>query len=113
MKVTEKYDVYSFGVVVLEVLQGMHPGELMSSLLSHGQNIFLKDVLDRRISLPMLQVANDVILLARIALACIRANPDARPTMKYVSRLLIANKDQSLLEHFHTIKLRQLMDLQV
>nr|XP_029123024.1 MDIS1-interacting receptor like kinase 2 isoform X2 [Elaeis guineensis] len=113
MKVTEKYDVYSFGVVILEILQGMHPSDLISSLSSHGQNMFLKDVLDPRISVPILQVANDVILLAKIALACIRANPDTRPTMKYVSQLFTANKDQSLLEYFHTIKLHQLMDLQV
>nr|XP_029123021.1 MDIS1-interacting receptor like kinase 2-like [Elaeis guineensis] len=113
MKVTEKYDVYSFGVVILEILQGMHPSDLISSLPSYGQNMFLKDVLDPRISLPMLQAANDVILVAKIALACIHANPDARPTMKYVSQLFIANKDQRLLEYFHTIKLHQLMDLQV
>ncbi|XP_038979124.1 MDIS1-interacting receptor like kinase 2-like [Phoenix dactylifera] len=113
MKVTEKYDVYSFGVVILEVMQGRHPSDLMSSLSSHGQNMLLKDVLDQRISLPTLQVANDVILLAKVALACIRPNPDARPTMKHVSQLFTSNKDQSLLDYFHAIKLHQLMNLQV
>ncbi|KAG2690354.1 hypothetical protein I3760_09G182100 [Carya illinoinensis] len=33
MTITKKCDVYSFGVVALEVLMGMHQGELLSSLL--------------------------------------------------------------------------------
>ncbi|KAJ0967367.1 hypothetical protein J5N97_024284 [Dioscorea zingiberensis] len=50
MKVTERCDVYSFGVVALEVIYGIHPGDLISAL---SLSMLVKDVLDPRLSLPM------------------------------------------------------------
>ncbi|GKU97102.1 hypothetical protein SLEP1_g10282 [Rubroshorea leprosula] len=34
MGVTEKCDVYSFGVMALEVLMGMHPGEILIVIIT-------------------------------------------------------------------------------
>ncbi|GMP49947.1 hypothetical protein CsSME_00016753 [Camellia sinensis var. sinensis] len=83
MEVTKKCDAYSFGVVALETIMGKHPGELLSSLeLPSTRNIMLADVLDPR--LPMV-VAN-IVLVARIAIACLRSEPRSRPTMLRVSQ---------------------------
>ncbi|XP_077233748.1 uncharacterized protein LOC143876030 [Tasmannia lanceolata] len=111
MRVTEKCDVYSFGVVTLEVLMGRHPGELIPVLLSSSaQNILLKDVLDSRLSPPTLDVMEKVILAMALALACLRANPQSRPTMKKVSQGLSVCK-LPFSNHFHVITIDQLITI--
>ncbi|XP_058068249.1 probable leucine-rich repeat receptor-like protein kinase At1g35710 [Magnolia sinica] len=89
MRVTEKCDVYSFGVVALEVMMGRHPGELISSLTSpNRQDKLLKDTLDQRLLDPMVEVEQEVAFTVSMALACIRSNPDSRPTMHHVAQEL-------------------------
>ncbi|XXG61939.1 hypothetical protein AAC387_Pa05g0414 [Persea americana] len=113
MQVTEKCDVYSFGVLTFEVLMGKHPGDLIHTLhFSTGQNILLKDVLDQRLSPPSAQTANEVISVAVVALACIRANPQSRPNMRNVSQKLSSHR-LCTLEPFQTITLCQLNDLDI
>ncbi|KAF3964829.1 hypothetical protein CMV_010919 [Castanea mollissima] len=78
MEVSEKCDVYSFGVVTLEVIMGRHPGDLISSFLSSSSHdVLLEDVLDQRLVLPTRQVAEKVVLVAKIALACLHNNPQS------------------------------------
>ncbi|KAI8003384.1 putative leucine-rich repeat receptor-like protein kinase [Camellia lanceoleosa] len=97
MEVNERCDVYSFGVLTLEVIMGKHPGDLIYSLSSssfsssststaHG--IFLKDVLDQRLAAPENQVAEQVFVVAKLAFACLQANPLSRPTMRQVAMKL-------------------------
>ncbi|KAL4594550.1 hypothetical protein ACB092_12G026900 [Castanea dentata] len=90
MAVTEKCDVYSFGVLVLEVLMGKHPGELITNLNSPtSTSAPLKDVLDDRLSPPKsLKIADELALVQNLALFCLRANPQSRPTMCSVCRQL-------------------------
>ena len=98
MKVDNKTDVYSFGVVTLEVIMGRHPGELISSLLSSASSSFsspstvdhrlLNDVMDQRPSPPVNQVAEEVVAVVKLAFACLRVNPQPRPTMQQVGRAL-------------------------
>ncbi|XP_062103024.1 MDIS1-interacting receptor like kinase 2-like [Humulus lupulus] len=97
MVVTEKCDVYSFGVLALETLMGRHCQELLSSLLSSllsmAQNTLLIDKLDKRLLTPSNRLATrEFGLVATTAFACINANPKCRPTMKPVSRQLLARK---------------------
>ncbi|KAI8015559.1 MDIS1-interacting receptor like kinase 2 [Camellia lanceoleosa] len=91
MVVTEKCDAYSFGVVALETIMGRHLGELLSSLESpSARNIILADVLDPRLPLltnPM--VVGNIVLVARMAIACLRFEPRSRSTMLHVSRVSI------------------------
>lgn len=109
MKATEKCDVYGFGMIVLEVLLGRHPGELVSNLsLSGGKHVFLKDVLDQRLSLPTVQVAEELVLAVMMALACLQPNPKSRPTMRDVFEELSFSR-MGLLEPLDTITLSQLM----
>ncbi|CAL5348620.1 unnamed protein product [Camellia sinensis] len=97
MEVNERCDVYSFGVLTLEVIMGKHPGDLIYSLSSlsssssststaHG--ILLKDVLDQRLPAPENQVAEQVFVVAKLAFACLQANPLSRPTMRQVAMKL-------------------------
>ncbi|KAK2977527.1 hypothetical protein RJ640_025708 [Escallonia rubra] len=86
MAVTEKCDVYSFGVVALETIMGRHPGEFLSSLkFLSGQVIALSDVLDPRLSHPRdAVVEQNLVLVVKLALACISSDPKMRPTMEFV-----------------------------
>ncbi|KAI8003147.1 putative leucine-rich repeat receptor-like protein kinase [Camellia lanceoleosa] len=126
MEVNERCDVYSFGVLTLELITGKHPGDLISSLSSsssfslststvHG--ILLKDVLDQRLLPPKNQVAEQVVMVAKLAFACLQANPLSRPTMRQVAMklsddhiIMKISDDQSppLQNQFHMITLGQL-----
>ncbi|GKV35096.1 hypothetical protein SLEP1_g43409 [Rubroshorea leprosula] len=111
MVMTEKCDVYSFGVIALEVLMGRHPRELLT-LLSKPyslQNVMLSDVLDTRPSPPRSRnVIQSIVVAAMLALACLRAKPKSRPTMKYVSQQFVARQKQ-LLKPISTISLLELV----
>ncbi|CAL5435675.1 unnamed protein product [Camellia sinensis] len=118
MEVNEKCDVYSFGVLALEVIMGKHPGDLISSLLSStsssstltAQRIFLKDVLDQRLLPPRNQVAEQVVVVAKLAFACLRTTPLSRPTMQQVASIL-SKQRPTLQNQFYTITLGQLFDI--
>ncbi|XP_058083774.1 MDIS1-interacting receptor like kinase 2-like isoform X1 [Magnolia sinica] len=114
MRVTEKCDVYSFGVVALEVMMGRHPGELISSLSSPNRDdTLLKDMLDQRLSDPTTEVAQKVVFAVSMAMACIRPDPNSRPTMHHVAQELSVGGPSFSLESFHALTLCQLFDLKV
>ena len=105
MEVNEKCDVYSFGVLTLELIMGNHPGDLISFLSSSSSslattstthNIQLKDILDQRLKSPRNQVTFKVVLIAKLALACLATNPKSRPTMQEVSKQLSIGKTPTL-----------------
>ncbi|THG19933.1 hypothetical protein TEA_021554 [Camellia sinensis var. sinensis] len=118
MAVDEKCDVYSFGVLALEVIMGKHPGDLIYSLSSSSSSssststahgILLKDVLDQRLPAPENQVAEQVFVVAKLAFACLQANPLSRPTMRQVSMKLSHDRKSHLQNEFHVITLGQLI----
>ena len=98
MRVTEKCDVYSFGIVALEVIHGMHPGDLISNLSS---TMLVKDILDPRVPFHIAdQVATSQVLsVIFLAMRCINTNPQSRPTMNQVSQRLSSLKSWTLYSH--------------
>ena len=111
MRVTDKCDVYSYGVVALEVMMGKHPGELLSSLLSSSAkepDMLLKDALDQRLSPPTGHLAEEVVIVVKLALLCTSSIPDSRPTMRYVAQELSVQTHTHHLDPFGTIKIGKL-----
>ncbi|KAK8548568.1 hypothetical protein V6N12_061480 [Hibiscus sabdariffa] len=95
MAVTEKCDVYSFGVVALETLMGKHPEELLLWMSSPSPlvNMKLVDVLDSRLPLPTSQlVAQNLVHVATLALACVNQQAKSRPTMKEVCKEFLSRQ---------------------
>ncbi|KAJ7947349.1 Receptor-like kinase [Quillaja saponaria] len=96
MDVNEKCDVYSYGVLTLEVVLGHHPGDLISSLFSPSsssvrltsKNLLLRNVLDQRLSLPTYPIAEEIISIAKLALACLNETPRSRPSIEQVCKEL-------------------------
>ncbi|KAJ7977192.1 putative Receptor protein kinase [Quillaja saponaria] len=119
MRVTDKCDVYSFGVVALEVMMGKHPGELITYISStksltstENPEMLLKDVLDQRLQPPTGQLAEAVVFVVTIALACTRTNPESRPTMRSVAQELSAKTQAYLSEPFGMITVSKLTGFQ-
>ncbi|XP_039137553.1 MDIS1-interacting receptor like kinase 2-like [Dioscorea cayenensis subsp. rotundata] len=110
MRVTEKCDVYSFGIVALEVIHGMHPGDLLNNLSS---SMLVKDILDPCVPLHIAdQVATSQVLsVICMAMQCINTNPQSRPTMNQVSQRLSSLKSSPLYNHpFGGLTVAQLMN---
>ncbi|KAL5721481.1 hypothetical protein ACHQM5_005123 [Ranunculus cassubicifolius] len=115
MKVTEKADVYSFGVVVLELMMGKHPGDLitnLSSSKSEDGNFLLKDLLDERLVPPTAQLAEEIVFVVTLAIACARAKPESRPPMRFVAQELSAPTQAYLSEPLGMITMGKLSNFQ-
>ena len=116
MRVTDKCDVYSFGVVALEVMMGRHPGELLQSLMassrmsSNDAQLVLKDVLDQRLIKPSGELAEAVVVVVTLALACASTNQRARPNMRFVAQELSAPTLPYASEPFDVITLGMLLE---
>lgn len=88
--VTEKCDVYSFGVVMLEVVMGKHPRDLLQRLASSKEQYTLVDeILDQRPLAPTTTEGKSIVFLVKVAFSCLKASPQARPTMQEVYQTLI------------------------
>ncbi|KAM7461186.1 hypothetical protein LguiA_029307 [Lonicera macranthoides] len=109
MVVTEKCDVYSFGVVALEILMGKHPGDLLSSLMSHStRNSTVHDVLDPRLSCPTDRLVEwDIVMVMRLAFSCLSSTPNSRPTMQNVSQQFLVRR-MTLPKPLHLILMLEL-----
>ncbi|KAF8023466.1 hypothetical protein BT93_F0846 [Corymbia citriodora subsp. variegata] len=93
MKVTEKCDVYSFGIVAIEVIKGRHLGDNLSSLLAPVDmeiSVVLKNILDSRLPTPTSGIEDELLTILKLAVACISADPQLRPSMEMISHVLSA-----------------------
>nr|GEV80164.1 MDIS1-interacting receptor like kinase 2-like [Tanacetum cinerariifolium] len=88
IKVTEKCDVYSFGVLAMELVKGEHPGDIITSPLY--EKLGLKDLVDRRLPFPVPEIQNVLTSIIIVAIECLNANPEMRPTMYDVSQQISA-----------------------
>ncbi|KAK4256324.1 hypothetical protein QN277_009205 [Acacia crassicarpa] len=68
---------------------GEHPGDLMSLNLNDGINqINFKEILDSRLSSTNQQNLKKFALIWDLALSCLQANPQSRPTLRGVAQLM-------------------------
>ncbi|OVA20446.1 hypothetical protein BVC80_5329g1 [Macleaya cordata] len=106
----------------MEVLIGRHPTELISlsslppstssssSSVVVGQNIMLKDVLDRCLGPPEDGVGEEMMHVVKLAFSCLRGDPRTRPTMQEVSiQLSSLSRRPTFPKTFQTTTLGQLM----
>ncbi|XWS36913.1 hypothetical protein CRYUN_Cryun20dG0126000 [Craigia yunnanensis] len=93
MKPSQKWDVYSFGVILLEMISGKSPSIQVGSLemdlvqwiqLSIEERKPFSSIIDPSLA-HNLGEEDNIAAILKLALACIRKNPDRRPTMRYVS----------------------------
>ena len=94
---------------------GRHPSDLISSFQSSSftslsYDVLQEDVLDQCLANPTNQVAEKVVLVAKIALACLHTGPQSRPTMQQVCQKLSNWKSPST-KPLRMITLRELIDL--
>ncbi|XP_029125012.1 MDIS1-interacting receptor like kinase 2 isoform X2 [Cajanus cajan] len=97
MEVNEKCDVFSFGVLALEILFGEHPRDFITSLLTSSSHVMnstldissLMVKLDQRLPYPINPITKEIVLIMRIANACLTKSPRSRPTMEQVAKELV------------------------
>uniref|UniRef100_A0A2P2ME28 non-specific serine/threonine protein kinase n=1 Tax=Rhizophora mucronata TaxID=61149 RepID=A0A2P2ME28_RHIMU len=93
---------------------GRHPGDLVSTISSSTfaasgpDQALLKDVIDQRLPLPRGKLAEGVVYIAEIAVACLNANPQYRPNMRQVS-LGLLNMRPTLIKSFSEIELAEIL----
>ncbi|KAL6010650.1 hypothetical protein ACLOJK_001087 [Asimina triloba] len=94
MRVTMAGNIYSFGVVLLELLTGKpsvsEGTELTKLVMSNStRNDAREQILDPTISKTSLAVRSRMLLVLKIAQACVSISPEARPKIKNVVRMLL------------------------
>ncbi|CAK7328457.1 unnamed protein product [Dovyalis caffra] len=102
-EVTPMADVYSYGVVVLEIVSGQMAVDFRrpEALLVHRVHEFeaqkrpLEDLADIRLNFDYDH--EELIRVVKLGIACTRSNPDLRPSMRQIVRILDGN-DQWLME---------------
>nr|XP_017253719.1 PREDICTED: leucine-rich repeat receptor-like protein kinase PXC1 [Daucus carota subsp. sativus] len=104
-RLSQKADVYSFGVLLLEVLTGRAPSRYPSPTPSHGmaeeeQSVDLPawvrsvvkdewtpEVFDKEL-LRYKNIEKELIAMLRVAMVCVVPQPEKRPTMSEVAKLI-------------------------
>lgn len=91
-RLSQKADVYSFGVVVLEVLTGRDAAEAEAADLPRWVESVVRDewtaeVFDQEL-LRYKNIEEEMVSTLHVAMACVVAQPEKRPTMAEVVKMI-------------------------
>ncbi|RRT85667.1 hypothetical protein B296_00008572 [Ensete ventricosum] len=96
MKPSQKWDVYSYGAILLELISGKSPLVLLETTemdlvrwvqFCIEEKRSLLDVLDPFLA-QEIDREDEIVSVLKIALACVQANPEMRPSMRHVADTL-------------------------
>lgn len=92
LKPSQKWDVYSYGVVLLEMITGRSPSVLMETMQMDLVQWVQFCIEDKKPSADVLdpflahdsEQEDEMIAVLKVALSCVQANPERRPSMRHV-----------------------------
>ncbi|XP_064999940.1 receptor protein kinase-like protein ZAR1 isoform X1 [Musa acuminata AAA Group] len=93
LKPSQKWDVYAYGVILLELISGRSPLVLLETMemdlvcwiqFCIEEKKPLLDVLDPFLA-QELDREDEIITVLKIALACVQADPEKRPSMRHAT----------------------------
>ncbi|XP_062211628.1 receptor protein kinase-like protein ZAR1 [Phragmites australis] len=96
LKPSQKWDVYSFGVVLLEMLTGRSPAVLLETVQMDLVQWVQFCIEDKKPSTDVLdpllardsEREDEMIAVLKVALACVQANPERRPSSRHAAETL-------------------------
>ncbi|CAL4956416.1 unnamed protein product [Urochloa decumbens] len=96
LKPSQKWDVYSYGVVLLEMITGRSPAVLLETMQIDLVQWVQFCIEDKKPSADVLdpflagdsEREDEMIAVLKIALACVQANPERRPSLRHVAETL-------------------------
>uniref|UniRef100_N1R4A9 Putative LRR receptor-like serine/threonine-protein kinase n=1 Tax=Aegilops tauschii TaxID=37682 RepID=N1R4A9_AEGTA len=96
LKPSQKWDVYSYGVILLEMITGRSPVALLETMQMDLVQWVQFCIQDKKPSADVLdpflardsEQEGEMIAVLKVALACVHANPERRPTMRNVTETL-------------------------
>ncbi|CAO2165261.1 unnamed protein product [Urochloa humidicola] len=103
--ISVKSDVFSFGVLILEIISGRKVGtsfrryKRSDNLMAYAWRLWedgnCKQLIDNSLSVEEHDQEAEIVRCIQTALLCVQANPEDRPNMREVIRIL-SNKDTQL-----------------
>ncbi|CAO2183862.1 unnamed protein product [Urochloa humidicola] len=96
LKPSQKWDVYSYGVVLLEMITGRSPAVLLETMQMDLVQWVQFCIEDKKPSADVLDPSlardsereDEMITVLKVALACVQANPERRPSMRHAAETL-------------------------